>query len=57
MVNLIPIFVILAIIGTLSLIVGNIFEDKTYWIISDIYSSIVFTLLAVILFRLRKNKI
>lgn len=57
MVNLILIFVVLAIIGAISHIIGNILDDKTYWIISDIYSGIVLGLLAVILFRLRKNKI
>ncbi len=57
MVNLILVVVVLAIIGALSHMVGNILDDKTYWIVSDIYSGIVLALLAVILFRLRKNKI
>lgn len=57
MVNLILVFVGLAIIGAISHIVGNILDDKTYWIISDVYSSIVLGLMAVLLYRLRKNKI
>ncbi len=49
------ILIILAMIGVGFHIVGNVLDDKSYWIISDVYSSVVFLLVAYRLYRLRSG--
>ena len=54
MINVNVILGILALIGVSVVIIGNILEDDFDWIIIDIYSVIVFSLLGYRLFSLRK---
>jgi len=56
MVNLNLILAILAFVGVSAHVIGNILDEKSYWIVSDVYSGIVFSILGYRLFRLRKIK-
>ncbi len=53
--NINIILAILAFVGIALHVIGNILNDESYWILTDIYAGVVFALLAYRLLVLRKK--